>query len=346
MTKYRIYFVLALALLVIVAIWLWPSSHLPASSAVAQQVPSPNPTPQSSASGQPTPTPAASPSEEVLRQSNAEGATQEEGKSFLAAFHTPINFWGKVVDENGRPVPNAKVQLGTADRPWETGSRIEQVTDSSGLFSLVGAQGLSISVVVSKDGYHQTSRSRGQISYAQPSGNREPLPTPDNPMVFKLQTMGEAVPLVHIRERTIRIPNNGSPVHVNLSTGQKIEPNQGGLRIECWVNDRSKDTQGRYTWRCRLSVAGGGLIERTDKYAFEAPAEGYRPSLELGPSPDKWSTRAEQQYFVRLPDDRYARIEFRIRTGGENYFVIVSYLNPNPGNRNLEFDPSKVIKSL
>ena len=249
------------------------------------------------------------------------------------------------MDENGSPVPDAIVKLGTADRPWETGSSFERITDTNGEFSVTGAQGLSISVDASKSGYYQTPCSRGQISYAQPSGNKEPLPTPDNPMIFKLRKMGETVPLVQVTERAIRVPHNGSRVGVSLSTGQKVAPDQGELTVECWVNDQSKDARGHYVWRCRLSVPNGGLIERTDQYAFEAPAEGYKPSVELGPSPGKWSARNEKQYFAKLPDGRYARIEFKIRTGADNYFVIASYLNPTPDNRNLEFDPSKTVSS-
>ena len=87
------------------------------------------------------------------------------------------------------------------------------------------------------------------------------------------------------------------------------------------------------------------MIERKDRFAFQAPVEGYKPWVELGPSSDRWSARAEQQYFVRLPDNCYARIDFKIRTAGEHYVVLESHLNPIPGDRNLEFDPSKAAEA-
>ena len=287
MTKHRIYIVLALGLLVIAAIWPWSRPQVRSSSPTVQQVQFQTPTPQSTETQQTTPLLPTRPSQGIVTQSTGEGqhAKQERERSFLNAFDTPINFWGRVVDENGNPVPNAMVKLGTADRPWETGSRFQRTTDANGVFSVAGAQGLSISVDVSKTGYYQTPRSRGQISYAQPSGNEEPLPTPDNPMVFELRKMGETVPLVQLTERAIRFPHNGSRVGVSLSTGQTIAPDQGELTVECWVNDQLKDARGQYIWRCLLSVPNGGLIERTDQYAFEAPADGYKPSVEIGPSP-------------------------------------------------------------
>lgn len=347
MTKYRLYVVLALGLLVIAAIWLWLRPEAPVSTPIAQQEQSPSLTPRVPANAQPTPIFTSKPSEDVLQQKIAEGerAKQEQEKAFSMAFNTPINFWGKVIDENGKPVPGALVKLGTADRPWETGSSYERTTDGSGLFSITGVKGLSISVDVSKDGYYQTSRSRGQISYAQPSGNKEPMPTSDNPTVFELRTMGKTVPLIRVTDRAVRVPKDGAPVEVNLATGQTVPSGQGGLKVECWTDDQNKDAQGQYTWRCRLSVPGGGLLERTDQYAFEAPADGYKSSVELVPSPEKWSDHAEQEYFVKLTDARYARINFRVRTGGEHFFVIESYLNPTSDDRNLEFNPAKAVKS-
>jgi hypothetical protein len=139
------------------------------------------------------------------------------------------------------------------------------------------------------------------------------------------------------------VPKDGSPVQVDLATGQTTQ--QGDLTVQCWTNDQARDADGHYDWKCLLTVPGGGLIERTDPMAFEAPPEGYNPSLELSLSAGKWSSRAEREYFARLSGNRYARISFRIRTGGEHFFVIESYLNPEPGNRNLEFDPAKAVKS-
>ena len=52
-----------------------------------------------------------------------------------------------------------------------------------------------------------------------------------------------------------------------------------------------------------------------------------------------------KQFFVRLADNRYARINFQMITGGDHFIVLESFLNPTPGNRNLEFDPQKAVAS-
>jgi Carboxypeptidase regulatory-like domain len=282
--------------------------------------------------------------EEVLAQQMAEGkrAQQQKQAAFLQLFNTPISFWGKVVDEKGDPVSNATVELGTADRPWEEGASYERITDEKGLFSITDVKGLSISVDVSKDGYYKTSRSRGQFSYAQPSANKVPLPTPDNPTVFELRKTGQFESLVHV-DSFIKVPRDGTPVDISLETGRPVAAGDGALRVEAWTNDQLDDPQGHYDWRCRISVPDGGLTERKGEFDFEAPANGYRPSDEINMprTAESWSPQVSREYFLKLADGRYARIRFEMVAGGDNFISIHSYLNPKLGHRNLECDPDK-----
>ena len=299
-------------------------------------------------SGNPQPTPlfTTHSSEEILKQKLAEGegAQQKQQAELLELFNTPINFWGKVVDEKGNPIPNATVELGTADRPWETGSSYERTTDSNGLFAITGVKGLSISVDVSKGGYYKTSHSRGQFSYAQPSGNKGPLPMPDNPIVFELRKMGQVESLVQV-DGFVKVPRNGAPIEITLETGHTVAAGLGDLRVEAWTNDQVKNPRGHYDWRCRISVPNGGLTERKEEFDFEAPADGYRPSDEINmpQTAERWSPQVSREYFVKLADGRYARIRFEMVAGGDNFFSISSYLNPKPGSRNLESDPNDPI---
>jgi hypothetical protein len=290
----------------------------------------------------------------VTPQPSSELTRQQAAKKLASAFSAPISYWGKVVDEKGNPVPDATVAW-TANNnpdPYGAGTRGETRTDADGLF-FIASRGIGLYVEVWKTGYYQVpTQARAKLGsfggFDNPaviSNTDSPLGTPDNPAMYALHRKGTAAALIQITERPIHIPKNGSPVAMSLSTGQTAPSDEGGgLNIACWTNDQVKDADGHYTWRCQLSVPGGGLIERIDQYAFEAPVHGYKPVVELGPPIDRWSARAEQQYFVKLPNNCYARIDFRIRTAGDHYFIIESYLNPTPGDRNLEFDPSNAIE--
>jgi Carboxypeptidase regulatory-like domain len=298
------------------------------------------------AQDQPAPSAETPGSEQALKQKMPQGkpAQQQTQVAFLQLFNTPISFWGKVVDEKGAPVSDARVELGTADRPWEDGTSYERITDERGLFSITDVKGLSISVDVSKDGYYKTSRSQGQFSYAHPSANKERLPTPDNPTVFELRKTGQFEPLVQVNS-FVKGPRDGTPVDVSLETGRPVAAGEGGLRVEAWTNDQLDDPQGHFDWRCRISVPGGGLIERKGQFDFQAPANGYRPSDEIDTprTAEKWSPQVSREYFLKLADGRYARIRFEMVAGGDNFISINSYLNPKLGERNLECNPDETV---
>ena len=339
MKKRQTYLILASAFLIIAAIWLRQLSPVPFLAKQKQSLP---------ASAQPTPI-LTKPSEEVLKQKINEGecSKQDQEKAFLSSFNTPINFWGKVVDQNGNPVDEADVKFSANDKYWEPGSKYTTKSDQNGLFSITKIKGINLSVDVEKGGYYRSPESYGAISYALHDPKERAIPTPNNPAIFVLRKIGETVPLIRVTERPIRVPKNGTPVEVSFATGQTMAAGQNGLKVECWTEDQNKNAQSQYTWRCRLSVPGGGLVERKGQFSFEAPPDGYMDvvEIEMPQSSSEWAKGVDKDYFAKLPGDRYARFTFGLTTGGDHFFVMASYLNPNPGNRNLEFDPAKAVKS-
>ena len=347
MTKNHILVVgLFLAVGAIVAWWLLRPDPVVAPSIAQTEPVSEQKSSPTAENGAPQPLFKTPPSPEVLQKIVEEGRRGQiaQMKEIAAAYNTPINFWGKVVDEKGNPVPGALAKMGAADQPLKTGTEYRRITDANGLFSVTGAKGLSLSVDVSKAGYYRTDRSRGQVSYFYPSGNKVPLPTQNSPTVFELRKMGETVPLVKI-ENFVKVLRNGTPTEISLETGRPAAVGQGDLKVEAWTNDQTKDAQGHYDWKCRISVPGGGLIERKDKFAFEAPSDGYQPfdEIVMPQTAERWNPQASRQYFVKLSDNHYARIEFEMVAGGDHFFSITSYLNPTPGSQNLEYDPAKKV---
>lgn len=145
------------------------------------------------------------------------------------------------------------------------------------------------------------------------------------------------------------MPEEGGSTDLDLSTGQVAGPGKGQLRVEVWAHNQGMNPNKgeHYDWRCRLSVSGGGLVQRSGEFEFEAPDVGYVPAVELAQSAtgNQWTPSVGKQFFVRLADNRYARINLQIITGGDHFIVLESFINPTPGNRNLEFDPQKAVAS-
>ena len=282
---------------------------------------------------------------------NAPAAGQPAQDNLLAnlvsAVTKPIQFSGLVIDQSGNPIEGATVKYSANNRLDVVdagGSRGETISGVDGKFT-VNASGLGIHVAVSKVGYYQVyenddvrASARGFSNQERPGKSAHPIPSSDTPAVFLLRKIGNALPLKELTRRSIPVAKDGTPTEISLTSGKKTAIGKGDLRVEAWTSDQTPDAQGHYDWRCRVTVPGGGLVERSGRFAFEAPADGYVQTVDLGATANQpnWRGDAERQFFVRLADNRYARIQFRMMARGDHFFVIESALNPEVGSRNLE----------
>lgn len=316
-------------IVIVLAIWLFWSrkEEVPITEAQPQSSTAITPT---AAKINPAASPDVTPSKEEIKQ-------RQEAQINMA-YATPIAVFGKVVDEAGNPIEGATVEIGIADRPLQTGTKHIATTDVGGLFSLSSVRGIAFSVSASKKGYYSTDKSTGQRNVVVPSNSDLPRPTKENPVVLVLRKQGTVVPLTFVSSRQIDVPATGQTLGIDLATGQK---GPSGLEVSSWLGDIS---QRPFNWRYQLSVPGGGLIERKGQFDFEAPSDGYQPTVEIDmpTTAKRWSSDVEKQYFAKLPNGRYARFSINFYPGERNFVVLESYVNPTPGNRNLEFDPSKV----
>lgn len=260
---------------------------------------------------------------------------KEQWNSWLA---TPISFYGKVIDEKGSVVPAAKVNISFADRVWQGNTKEQETTDERGGFYASG-HGISIVVMASKEGYYSLKQSDGVFNYSAAAGQLDTHADPTNPAIFILRKMGKTEPLIKV-EKDFRISTNGTPVEVDLATGRATKDAAQAIEVEAWTNDagHQQNSNQPYDWRCRVSVPGGGLVQRTDEFAFEAPEDGYQTSDEIDmPATDnpQWRSQVSKNYFLKLGSGNYARVDFTMTAGGEHFFTVVSYLNPS-GSPNLE----------
>lgn len=270
----------------------------------------------------------------------------EKEKTLRGLFENPISFYGKVVDQNRMPVEGAKVRFGANDNPDRAASEHFTTSDVSGLFSITGLKGIGLSVRVAKDGYYSTKQASKEFSYYSPEVQPVSPTSPDKPWVFVLNKMGIAEALIKF-DADFPIRKDGTPVEVSLSTGSVVAVGKGDVRVEAWTEQIDPGNWRQYNWRCRLSVPGGGLVERVENLNFEAPVNGYQPSMEVNmPSnAERWQSQFQGNYFVRLADGRFGRLTFRMVAGGDHFFRLESFINPKLGSRNLEYDPAQTISN-
>jgi Carboxypeptidase regulatory-like domain len=263
---------------------------------------------------------------------------------YFGAVRTPISFWGKVVDESGAPIAGATAIILVNDKVLKTGSRHVLTTDVDGLFSLTGSHGIALSVSVSKDGYSPTAKARAVCGYAVHSGTDIPIPSKSEPAVLVLRKK-QPVPELIVRSNTIPLSGDGTPIGIALNGPNQHSPSDTDIRVQVSISPAT--VSNRYNWICRISLLDGGIQRRADPFNFEAPESGYHEVEEIrmaAADARPWSPQGFGDYFVKLNNDSYARVALQIVTGGDRFITVVSYLNPTPGSRNLEFDPNKQIK--
>lgn len=264
------------------------------------------------------------------------GKTHAINSFLLDKWQAPIDFYGKVIDQNSNPVNMANIHFQWNEFPTEDGMRNADIrSDTQGLFSLEGAIGLTLKVSVGKNGYYSSSMNNNFYTYGSLGGAKF-FPDSQNPVVFHLRKKGRGESLITLK-RNYRIPRDGTPTAINLSSGASSTSDNGDFVVQCWTKDAGKHSGKKYDWHCVMTIPGGGAITNDDEFAFEAPETGYKPSLEISMPADRpdWRNDVDLKFYYLLANGCYGRMTFSMIAGGQHFCMIDSVFNPS-GSRDLE----------
>ena len=265
----------------------------------------------------------------------------------VEATNVPINFWGKVVDQDGRPVSGVRVQydytiehgnlsgVAWSDQEVRTG---ETVSDKEGLFSVLGLKGHDLGILALKHPDYQF-RGKGALSFdfygSTASGKF--VPDQHKPVVFTMVQKQRLEPLIHVKG-SLRVRGEGSPERWNLWEGEP-DPN-GELAVTFRREPAVLERPGQAaTWSADLEIIGGGIVEAPwDEDVRRAPESGYLPTIAYPQAEQKqgvpyWS------FYVKTADGRFGRIQVELDAysqGATARCSITGDMNPRPGSRNLE----------
>jgi hypothetical protein len=305
----------------------------------------------------------ASSSEPLANSSTATTAATPDGKKQLQRedrvesireaieqTNVPLAFWGKVLDQNQRPVAGVRVQYSySTEHGNNTGAawgeqRIHKssiTSDIAGSFSVNGVSGHILTIEsLTKEGFSYNPRGARSYNYYgdTPSGKFEP--DPGSPITFVMVDRSCAEPLISYGGsfgKTLRLPGNGEPVRWSLWKG---EPNATGeLQI---MFKREPVILARVgtpsTWSAKLEIVDGGIVEALpDEPFYQAPVDGYFAVLEYPKTEQKRGIPA-RSFYLKTADSRYGRIELHLYPGDEGptaRCLIKGVMNPS-GSRILE----------
>jgi hypothetical protein len=255
---------------------------------------------------------------------------------------TPIEFYGKVVDQNGNPISSADVDVN-----WTVlnGTKSQQFkTRGDGLFEIKGLHGSGISIQVSKEGYLPGRKSFGDFDYGDFSSYRFFVPDPKTPVVFDLLLKGESEPMYKIH--LSRDLNNEKPLWIDIKTGKTGD--QGDVSFTYVRRDPALKGFSGYTITIQTAEGGGLCLSQGEKYLFHAP-DNYVPEIKIDQKAGSMEDPTFQvskniRFYLKTSDNKYAALEVNIGQFNDPGAGLTAdiYFNPS-GSHNLEFDPQKEL---
>lgn len=342
--KKRIIILSVLALVALLFWWLWPRGGTPDQgqpSAAAGDAPA-----------------TASPSANRSMPADAVTGTEDRvafARDLMKKANKPIQFFGKVIDQDDNPIPGVKVTLEIRVSKELAPNMIQDVFDrpvlmtgADGRFALTDAKGALLGVhALEKAGYEPSEKAFRKSYWYWRDPSQVFHPDAERPEIFRMWKQAGAETLVR-KGIGHAIPYNGTPTSFDLMSGGVVA-NGGDLRVTLVRNPQQIQWgQRNYEWTVTIEALDGGLIVSSDEQMYRAPAEGYQPRLivHLPANDPNWTDSKDVAVYLKLRGGKYyGRSELKFMVGSDRPatpFSITSFINPS-GSRNLEYDPMQNV---
>ena len=268
------------------------------------------------------------------------------------------NLYGRVIDQTGQPVAGVEV---TGEVEIMNGfivgkiEKYETQTDTNGLFQFVGLKGASLSASISKRGFEIDYR----LGRVAPVGGQS---SRNDRMIFIMCKLHGGEPMIHADTKGLPywysfLKPNEDVARINLMTcrdanypseKQSTSEHHYDLEVALHLDGPIKTNANRVlfcTWSANIGITNGGLVEipANTIYPYEAPTEGYQPSLTLNFPTNMvgWSDQFKKNFYFKSENGKtYGRMNVEMDNRGK--LTLEIYANPG-ASRNLEFDPAKQI---
>jgi hypothetical protein len=258
-----------------------------------------------------------------------------------------INFWGRVVDQNGAPIGGATVSL-TLDYGWTTSpihggmKQTRQIlkTDAGGNFAFTNVQGHGITInSIDQPGYQLSPTVSRSYRYSWSADIFHP--NEKSPVVFRMWEKMGGEPLV-ADSKFYGVNPDGQPYTIDLLAHKKTAgtgvPGDIIVRIH-----RPKEIKPRskFDWSYSIEVVDGGIIATNDDFMYRAPEAGYQDKYEFSmpASSTNWLPEIDhQQFYVKSRNGKvFGSLQVRVIPDYNDRSVFDVHYAANPsGSRNLE----------
>lgn len=255
-------------------------------------------------------------------------------------WRTPLLYYGKVVDENSQPIPGVQVSYAgnsiNESLTEEVRNEGVVITDDHGIFKIDGIFGIGLMFQLYHPDFYPYPDNPTGFDVRSPPRNGVIPDSESNAQVFRMHRKGRSVALIY-RYGGFHAPCDGS-IAIFPLRGRVRSEILGQLRIQGWINNGAQGAP--FSWKLRLSLPEGGIVEKTNYFDFVAPDSGYSESVDVEVS---HSESVRKEYFLRVPGG-YLRFKLRVIMGDDMFVFGEYFFNPDQ-SRNLELDPNQVIQA-
>lgn len=257
----------------------------------------------------------------------------------------PIVFYGRAVDQNGKPmkgvevVPEVQNVLGRAKRiaGFPEFVKCPPVhTDTNGLFTISGYKGVTLSFVLTKDGYRNSGGGvHCQPGFSEPGFPNGYQPDPNHPVEYQM-IRADMPPNECVFDKQFRIAWNSGSIILDL--GEAV----GRLVVDPSRVGKDPARINGFDWSVRLAPEGFVLapLEGNQPILRMAPVDGYLPTFTAGAKggDTPWLSGINQTFAIKTAHNRYGTMEVFMNSYGDELrtgFSVTIYLG-QPGMRNID----------
>ncbi|RYZ92171.1 MAG: carboxypeptidase regulatory-like domain-containing protein [Proteobacteria bacterium] len=263
----------------------------------------------------------------------------EEIRDFFKNADTRMDFFGRVVDQDGNGVEGVTInyRVQKAGDYLESGvikntdEKMDTLSNADGGFEIKGAKGLTLSIgPLDKNGYRDGSRSPRAFGFKSTPELHQA--DPRKPVEF-VMVRSDVSKTREIYQKRLSFRWNQGDVRIPL--GDKL----GDFVLSptrVWEADQLRN----FDWKIKVRMDNAQLASLDDDSAEIAPEDGYQGGFEYGSLKGdvKWRGGVQARYAFKTSEGLYGSIRFNLYPEREDLKVNGSldvHLNET-GSRNLD----------
>lgn len=219
--------------------------------------------------------------------------------SLYRKFNYPIEFYGIIVDQDGKPIPSVQVSAqirgknvigGPIPDPFAISRRVYRKTDKDGLFKIKGYYGGHLTFWTNdgafrKDGYEFVYNSEVSTSFFS---YQLAKPDPNNPFVYRMRKLEETTYLLEKKYSDRRVGlSAGTSGHIKyydiikniaFNSERTMDNAKRPLTRDLQISAKWEESNNRWAVTFAAGTENGG-IQIQNKKLYTAPEEGYKPEV-------------------------------------------------------------------